>query len=869
MKPTTRWLLIVIAGLLLLAAPALVRTFGLGYNQRTYQAPSIAGANLAATPIPTPTPVAQASPVPLPDNELRRGPVVVDLAHVSLIDRDRFQPLAAAIAIRGLDLRYWLPTEDISNVRNITSFPDQSELLEEQLADASALIVVSPFFMYSPQEVAVVEQFVSDGGRLLVISDPDIESDAARDTNSLASTFNIVFNEDFLYDTVDNDENYTYFFQGDFLDRAEQLEGSRIAFYGGRSIGGAVVPQLRSTATTLSSMRNGLTSFNTVVLGGLVANNTIGRVLGMSDFDVLTDPYVARHDNRRLLEFVADFLAGAQRANTIADFPAFLGKQVALVIDNTQPVGANGLSKAAELQRVLELSGRTLSLAPNSWLTDPNQGTDQDLIYVAGYRAADDMTPLLQELGIDLVEELVTPTATPTPVAEEQDQPPPAEATPAPDERIEPERLPIPDEPTTEPIAPPELTPPLPVTPLPEATPLTVTTGLSVALVQTQVQTATLTPPPTATPAPTPSATSLPSPTPASTTPPTPLERVPITATVTQTSTTIPLQEMTGEAAPPATPTPEVRLFLERKDGIRLVADETQLFIQRPYHNFQRILAVLANSEEAINAGLTRLLNRDFAGCLAQNELVICPYSGPADTSQAQATAPAAPVVAPGERADAASVPTMTRILVVDDNLGAEEGEKSEAAIYLTVLSAAGHQVEHWVTSDQGVPDATDLAKYDWVVWSDASYKTSGIDGEALRVISAFINDGGHITISSRMPFFGVGGEPPSPIADIVVAGEIPELVEGLPEEPIVLTEETPPLTPLEMNPDPSTSARIALARGPASESSGAPVLVLYSDENFEEPKGALMLLFGMSMGWLPPDISEQLILNMVQVMAP
>lgn len=846
MKPTTRWLLIVIAGLQLLAAPALVRTFGLGYTQRTYQPPSIATANLAATPIPTPTPVAQAAPVPLPDNELRRGPVVVDLAHASLIDRDRFQPLAAAIAMRGLDLRYWLPTKDISNVRTIASFPDQSALLEKQLADASALIVVSPFFMYSPQEIAVVEQFVSDGGRLLVISDPDIESDAARDTNSLASAFSIIFNEDYLYDTVHNDENYTYFFQSDFLDRAEQLEGSRIAFYGGRSIGGAVVPQLRSTATTLSSMRNGLTRFNTVVLGGLVANNTIGRVLGMSDFDVLTDPYVARHDNRRLLEFVADFLAGAQRANTIADFPAFLGKQVALVIDNTQPVGANGLSKAAELQRVLELSGRTLSLAPNSWLTDPNQGTDQDLIYVAGYRAVNDMTPLLQELGIDLVEELVTPTATPAPATEEQDQPPPAEATPAPDAS------------TLEPIATPELTPPLP-----EATPLTVTNGLHVAMVQTQVQTATLTPTPTAPPA------SAPSPTPTSTAPPAPLERMPITATVTQTSTAMSFPTVADEAVSPATPTPEVRLFLERKDGIRLVADETQLFIQRPYHNFQRILAVLANSEEAINAGLTRLLNRDFAGCLAQNELVICPYSGTADTSQAPEIAAAVPVVAPAERADAAIVPIMTRILVVDDNLAAEEEEKSEAAIYLTVLSAAGHQVEHWVTSDQGIPDAADLAEYDWVVWSDASYKASGIDGESLRVISAFINDGGRITISSRMPFFGVGGEPPSPIADIVVAGEIPELVEGLPEAPILLTKETPPLTPLERNPDPSTSARIALARGPASEGRGAPVMVLYSDANFEAPKGALMLLFGMSMGWLPPDISEQLILNMVQVMAP
>ena len=112
----------------------------------------------------------------------------------------------------------------------------------------------------------------------------------------------------------------------------------------------------------MSSLRNGLTSFNTVVLGGSPANNSSGRVLAMSDFDVLTDPYVARHDNRRMLQFVADFLAGAKRDSDIADFPAFLGKQVALALESSEPVGALSLTTAAELQRVLEASGRQLLL---------------------------------------------------------------------------------------------------------------------------------------------------------------------------------------------------------------------------------------------------------------------------------------------------------------------------------------------------------------------------------------------------------------------------------------------------------------------------------------------------------------------------
>ena len=270
--------------------------------------------------------------------------------------------------------------------------------------------MVSPLYAYNPTEVAIVEQFVRDGGRLLLISDPDVEGDHARDSNVLAAPFNIVFNEDYLYDTVDNDENYTHFFQGGFFDRAAGLEGSHVAFYGGRSVGGAILPQVRSANTTLSSLRNGLTGFTTVAVGGQLANKSLGRVLAMSDFDVLTDPYVARHDNRQLLEFVASFLTGAQRENTIEDFPAFLGKEVALVIDNTEPVGAAGLAKAAELQRFLEASGRTLTLAPNSWLNEEEGEPGLDLLYVGGYRAADSMTTLLHDLGINLVEVTVTPT---------------------------------------------------------------------------------------------------------------------------------------------------------------------------------------------------------------------------------------------------------------------------------------------------------------------------------------------------------------------------------------------------------------------------------------------------------------------------
>jgi hypothetical protein len=323
-----------------------------------------------------------------------------------------------------------------------------------------------------------------------------------------------------------------------------------------------------------------------------------------------------------------------------------------------------------------------------------------------------------------------------------------------------------------------------------------------------------------------------------------------------------------------------VRLLLDRGDGLRLLADETLLYIRRTHGSGAQTLAVLGSSETAINAGVTRLLNRDFSGCLAQPDLVICPYS-PGDQARQEAGDEQAAAQSAGATA-AAATPTPegdtpegdtpaggdeATILVVDDDTKAAAGEPSEAAVYLVTLAEAGYQLDNWVTSEQGMPAGEDLQPYQWVIWSDAGYAASGIDGESLLPIGEYINQGGRLTISSRIPFFGVGPGAASVVKDVLVTDEIPELTAGLPTTPILLTGEAPVLTPLEENPDPSAGARTALARGPASVDAGAPLLILLSDSGFEEPKGARLLLFGLSMGWLPAEVSAQLIGNMADLM--
>ncbi len=405
MNSTTRILLWLIGGLLLFLAPWFIRAIVLDYDQRAYVPPDVPTASMAATPAPTPTSFALDAPVAVAEAPFRSGPVVVDLAHLNRLNRSSFQPLAAALADRNVGLRFWLPKTELNafDIQSFLDFPDQSDRLAIQLADASAFVVASPFFLWSPEEIKLIEQFVADGGRLLLISDPDISGDVARDINNLAEPFGVVFNDDYLYDTVENDGNHTHIYLRDFTDAAQALTGSEIAMYGARSISGATAPLAATGGTTLSSVRPGISGFTTMALAGTEARGTIGRVLVMSDFDTLTTPYVDRNDNQRLVEFVADFLADASFTPTIVDFPAYLGKEVRLLYGSEQALGAELLAEGARLQDRLAETGRTLTLADKGALNGAADG--RDLIYLADFRTAEADAGLLTTLGLRLVEE--------------------------------------------------------------------------------------------------------------------------------------------------------------------------------------------------------------------------------------------------------------------------------------------------------------------------------------------------------------------------------------------------------------------------------------------------------------------------------
>ena len=129
MRVMTSRLVLAAMALLLLLAPLFVRTVIWGMNDRSYAVGQVPITSVAATPVPTNTPEPVVADSMLLDTPLRPGPVIVDLAHGNRLSRSQFEPLAAALARRGVGTRFWLSNVDIMSLNNYLDFPDQSEQL--------------------------------------------------------------------------------------------------------------------------------------------------------------------------------------------------------------------------------------------------------------------------------------------------------------------------------------------------------------------------------------------------------------------------------------------------------------------------------------------------------------------------------------------------------------------------------------------------------------------------------------------------------------------------------------------------------------------------------------------------------------------
>lgn len=255
------------------------------------------------------------------------GRVVADLTHVNNLLTDDLTPLRERLAARGVELEL---LEDFT-------------ALESTLRGASAFVIAAPTYPFDTFERRIIEQFVRDGGKLLLIADPTRQvpipeeelfynpfavffpESAVPVINSLSSAFGLVYFDDYLYDLSSAEGNYRNVRYSDFASGSPLTAGvDELVLFAAHSIRGGQ-PILTGSKNVLSNKRAGETTLSP----GMISAD--GSVIALGDLTWLTAPYHVVAGNDQFLSNLSDWLAEDGRDWNLTDFPYLFDDTVAFV----------------------------------------------------------------------------------------------------------------------------------------------------------------------------------------------------------------------------------------------------------------------------------------------------------------------------------------------------------------------------------------------------------------------------------------------------------------------------------------------------------------------------------------------------------
>ncbi|GJM39837.1 MAG: hypothetical protein DHS20C20_01190 [Ardenticatenaceae bacterium] len=383
-----RGLIFLLVFVLLLVAPTAVRYlqhYQLGGTDRT-EPPTYDVASLVES-VPTP---AAATFVDAP--EAFDGFVLLDQAHDNAFTLDEIGYLDGRLAARGVEMISYTGGDLATALRGVNAF-----------------VVITPLLQYTTDEIQAVENFVQRGGRLLLLGDPTryniiveedfftfnifVESDKIP-LNSLANSFDLIFNGDYLYNTIENEGNFRNIILEDvgFADGALTADLEQVAFYGAHSI------QVGVGAESLMAGDDNTWSSATDRPGGLTLAATAadGNVLAIGDIQFLMEPYFTVLDNARFIAQIADFLGSPiHRDFTVSDFPYFFANEIELIYTGSPELGPDAFDEIITLQESLRAIDKEITLATS----DTQSG---DAIYLGLYNEAEEVAEILADAGITL-----------------------------------------------------------------------------------------------------------------------------------------------------------------------------------------------------------------------------------------------------------------------------------------------------------------------------------------------------------------------------------------------------------------------------------------------------------------------------------
>ncbi|PID86159.1 MAG: hypothetical protein CSB13_04335 [Chloroflexi bacterium] len=352
-------------------------------------------------PLPPPTYVPeQIAPVPTPASntfvdspEPGEGLVLLDEAHDNHFSLDDISYLDGRLAARGFELLHYTGGD-----------------LAHQLRPVNAFITIAPLSEFSTEEIQAITRFVNRGGHVLMVGDPTryefivdeedpfafiLELDTNKiPLNSLANQFGLIFNGDYLYNTIESEGNFrniilksSGFSENALVDGLEKL-----ALYGTHSI------QTGPEAEAIITADDNTWSSATDRPGGLVlaAMDKNRRVLALGDVNFLANPYYTVFDNSHFIANIADFLTTPdERTLQLVDFPYFYQRPVDLIYTDSPDLGAGAFANIIDLQNTFSQANIPLALAQA-----PQPA--HDVLYLGLYNQSEDVVDILASAGISL-----------------------------------------------------------------------------------------------------------------------------------------------------------------------------------------------------------------------------------------------------------------------------------------------------------------------------------------------------------------------------------------------------------------------------------------------------------------------------------
>ncbi|MFB0559484.1 MAG: hypothetical protein ACETVS_03005 [Dehalococcoidales bacterium] len=282
------------------------------------------------SPPPTEIPDYEKIDVPMPPStefsdtyEQAEGTVLIDSAHYNSFDIEELNVLTLRLISRGLTIDFFktgdvlekeLLGEEVEEEKEEAEEEEaeqevveeekegsnqEEEALEEEKELPDVFIVVCPQREFSKKERETVDEFVNNGGKLLLIADPTRRSRM----NSLSLDFGLIFEPDYLYNIKEYDANYRNIFVSEFEENEITNNLEKIALYTTGSISSDNCSIAFSDENTFSSLVETREKLSPIAL----ANES--KVLAIHDLTFMIEPHNGILDNNQLIANIADWLA--------------------------------------------------------------------------------------------------------------------------------------------------------------------------------------------------------------------------------------------------------------------------------------------------------------------------------------------------------------------------------------------------------------------------------------------------------------------------------------------------------------------------------------------------------------------------------